>query len=234
MASVLTSQGDSARDRSPSCSLIWSQPPFCSPLARSVTPHPAATHRGARPACGSARRRQRFRAAEGDAIPATAARIGGQAGRRQTGAGSSSALSHFGQPARIALAGCQWPGCPSRGCSELRISGRAPTACPQGGGCGIRAAAAGFRAAAGRGRAMGRTAAQRREGQARAASDLRRSSPRPCRRRRRVAAVRGAVPVGSSLRASKGRDSRLRPAPRLRSGPKIKLTIIIIGPLNAR
>ena len=103
MASVLSSQGDSARDRSPSCSLIWSQPPFCSPLARSVTPHPAATHRGARPACGSARRRQRFRAAEGDAIPATAARIGGHAGRRQTGAGSSSALSHFGQPARIAL-----------------------------------------------------------------------------------------------------------------------------------
>ena len=116
----------------------------------------------------------------------------------------------------------------------LRISGRAPTACPQGGGCGVRASAAGFRAAAGRGSATGRTAEQRREGRARAASDLRRSSPRPCRRRRRVAAVRGAVPVGSSLRASKGRDSRLRPAPRLRSGPKIKLTIIIIGPLNAR
>ena len=57
MASVLSSQGDTARDRSPSCSLIWSQPPFCSPLARSVTPHPAATHRGARPACGSARLR---------------------------------------------------------------------------------------------------------------------------------------------------------------------------------
>ena len=114
----------------------------------------------------------------------------------------------------------------------LRISGRAPTACPQGGGCGIRAAAAGFRAAAGRGREIGRNAAQRREGQARAASDLRRSSPRPCRRRRRVAAVRGAVPVGSSLRASKGRDSRLRPAPRLRSGPKIKLIIMIVGPLE--
>ena len=46
---------------------------------------------------------QRFRAAESDAIPATAARIGGQAGRRQTGAGSSSALPHLGRPARIAL-----------------------------------------------------------------------------------------------------------------------------------